>query len=235
LPQADGLIYPLFSDVLSGVVSGPKVFCLPPLSGSGLSYVDLVAPIGGVQWIGIDFCPQHDWFEQCVEAISQQAAGDIFLMGYSSGGNLAFEMTKRLELAGIEVSGLILLDSWRRIKAQHLSEQAIQEIIDWHHQSAEQTILSEMHDVASLTAYLGDISQRVNSGQVKANIHSIQAEHQDVEQGASQEYLTLDWQQSTLGHYQVHQGQGDHLSLFSKQAIDHNRRILEEVVTCGKV
>ncbi len=51
-----------------------------------------------------------------------QPSGSLILFGYSSGGNLAFEIAKDLERSDRIVSDLILLDSWKRLPNEPVTE-----------------------------------------------------------------------------------------------------------------
>ena len=54
-----------------------------------------------------------------------QPEGPYVLMGWSAGGNLAFEVVKEMESQGHEVSDLILIDAHRTIRNANLSEEEI--------------------------------------------------------------------------------------------------------------
>ena len=77
-------------------------------------YSDLAKSIQSHSFYAFDFIEEDERIEKYVELIlNTQPEGPYQLLGYSAGGNLAFEVAAELERIGKEVSDLILLDSYK--------------------------------------------------------------------------------------------------------------------------
>jgi fengycin family lipopeptide synthetase E len=92
--------------------TGVNLFCFPPISGFGIFYKDLAAKLNGKATVyGFNFIEEDSRMEQYVNNIIQkQPRGPYILLGYSAGGNTAFETVKEMENRGLEVSDLIIAD-----------------------------------------------------------------------------------------------------------------------------
>ena len=100
----------------------PPLFCIHPIGGNLFGYYDLSKklkidrPIYGLQARGIDGKQQpldriEDMASSFIEAIQTiQPNGPYFLLGYSFGGIVAFEMARQLARINQEVALLGLLD-----------------------------------------------------------------------------------------------------------------------------
>ncbi|POX43308.1 non-ribosomal peptide synthetase [Streptomyces sp. Ru73] len=111
-----------------GAAAGPDrtVFCFPPAGGHGLLYRELAGLLDGFRLVAFDYLTEEDKITRYADAIvSLVPAGPCPLLGYSLGGNLAFEVAKELERRGREVSRLVLLDSYRFTAAAPPGEEAL--------------------------------------------------------------------------------------------------------------
>jgi len=109
---------------MQSVGVGVPIFAVPGVDGSVLSLQQLSLALGdkqpfyGLEGIGLDGnMPAPSSLEENAEinlaamaGIVDLAKGPLILLGYSSGGALAFEMARRLLERGGEVSALWLLD-----------------------------------------------------------------------------------------------------------------------------
>ncbi|MBI4587207.1 MAG: amino acid adenylation domain-containing protein [Candidatus Rokubacteria bacterium] len=103
--------------------SGPAFFCVHPVGGSVVCYVDLARHLGPDQpCYGLQapldgerdpFTDLADMAARYIEAIREvQSRGPYFLGGWSFGGIVAYEMARQLERRGHRVGVVALLDSW---------------------------------------------------------------------------------------------------------------------------
>ena len=103
--------------------TGTPLFCVHPAGGTVFCYLELVKhlsnqrPIYGLQAQGIDGnALPHD---SLVEMARHYAAaikekyphGPVHIAGWSLGGNIAFEVARQLEISGVKVEIVALLDS----------------------------------------------------------------------------------------------------------------------------
>ncbi|MDO0944053.1 thioesterase domain-containing protein, partial [Brevibacillus laterosporus] len=94
------------------------VFGFTPIGAHSTFYQKLAEEIHDVSLYSFDFIEADDRIEQYINAMIQiDSEGPYTLMGYSSGGNLAFEVAKELENQGHQVSSIILFDSYWKEKA----------------------------------------------------------------------------------------------------------------------
>lgn len=103
--------------------TGTPIFCIHPAGGTVFCYrplADLFAgerSVIGLQARGVDvFDRPHETLTEMaayyVEAIRHaQPSGPYHLLGWSLGGNIAFEVARQLQVSGAEVGMLALLDS----------------------------------------------------------------------------------------------------------------------------
>ncbi len=109
-------------------IAAKNIYFVPPVIGNSMLYKPLTQMLGegfncfGFQYSGLEKEePLFESIEQaasvfCEQLISNQKNDDIILVGYSMGGNIAFEMAKILEKKNLNVS-LVLIDSVAKIKS----------------------------------------------------------------------------------------------------------------------
>ena len=102
---------------------GVPLFCVHPAGGTVFCYRDLAAcladsrPVYGIQAVGIDGQrPPHETMEEMAEhycRVVHQAVGDgpLHLCGWSLGGNIAYELARRLRDRHVDVGVVALLDA----------------------------------------------------------------------------------------------------------------------------
>ncbi|MFK3984245.1 amino acid adenylation domain-containing protein, partial [Micromonospora sp. NPDC050397] len=109
---------------LRGHGDRPPLFCLPPASGLGLSYIGLVRhldanqPVYGLQAPGVtrpqtvppDLGELVTWYVDHITSV--QPSGPYHLLGWSMGGNLGHAVAVRLQEAGQEVALLAMMDTY---------------------------------------------------------------------------------------------------------------------------
>lgn len=112
----------------------PPFFCVHPIGGNVLCYLDLARHLGedqpfyGLQASGIDGEGEpksriEDMASYYIEAIREiQPQGPYLLGGWSFGGVVAFEMAQQLHSSGEQVALLALIDSSAPQRNSHLME-----------------------------------------------------------------------------------------------------------------
>jgi phthiocerol/phenolphthiocerol synthesis type-I polyketide synthase E len=112
--------------------SKKPIFCIHPAGGNSFCYLDLVnyldrdQPIYGLEDPNIhkgaqpiDFKEKVKHYLKLIESI--QPNGPYFFVGYSYGGNMAFEIAVQLKKQGKEVAALIMLDSFPPISYRNIA------------------------------------------------------------------------------------------------------------------
>jgi amino acid adenylation domain-containing protein len=104
---------------LRGAGGGPRLVCVHALSGEAFAYVDLARVLDG--WTvdalrGRDVAALPGNFpalaELYVDALLPTWSAETYLLGWSAGGLLAYEIARQLEQRGHPPAALILLDSF---------------------------------------------------------------------------------------------------------------------------
>ncbi|MFJ5293167.1 amino acid adenylation domain-containing protein [Streptomyces sp. NPDC088348] len=92
---------------------GPVVFCFPPAGGHGLVYRHFATHLPSNELIAFNHVDGDKTVRYADLVESLLPEGPCFLLGYSLGGNLAFEVAKELERRGREVPHVVIMDSYR--------------------------------------------------------------------------------------------------------------------------
>lgn len=87
------------------------LFCFPPFTGLGISYLELARLLPNYSIYAFDFDDNRDRISRYADMIQEvQPSEPLILMGYSVGGVLAHQVASELERRGRRVAGLLLLD-----------------------------------------------------------------------------------------------------------------------------
>lgn len=108
-----------------------------------------------------------DWIQ------SLQPSGPYTLVGYSLGGNLAFEVAKLLEARGMQIAHLVIMDSYRIagtfvLQDEHMAEFELE--LRGHLQRHTGSEIIEKETLAQARDYIDFSSRTVNSGSISAPI-----------------------------------------------------------------
>ncbi|WP_369345680.1 non-ribosomal peptide synthetase [Caldalkalibacillus mannanilyticus] len=208
-----------------------NVFCFPPGGGYGLSYLDMAQLLENQYVVyGLDFIENLDYeqmLEQYVDLIlTVQDQSPFVFLGYSIGGNLAFEVAKVMEKKGYEVSDIIMVDIDRRNTFLEFTPEQLDELVESLVEGVEEHYANPMR--RQINAYLNYVSQLINSGEVQADIHGLVARHIQIEN--TKESNELLWREATLKGYTEYMVMGDHEEVFEPQYITENLNILREIL-----
>ncbi|ASZ13470.1 non-ribosomal peptide synthetase [Chitinophaga pendula] len=212
------------------------IFCFPPYIGYSFVYAALT-----------DYFPDHTL---CCFHFQESAAGlapylqvidelqgnrPVILMGYSVGGNFAFEIAQELASRGQAVSDIIMIDTYRRSKPDAKSDEELASVTALHLQNLD----AEMYGMdpeyfanvrektaKKITAYSKHMNDKADQGQVDANIHLVTSpEEMDTPIRNRQQ-----WRESTRGSFNVYRGQGEHPLMLNLSYLPENAIILKEIV-----
>ncbi|MFE9825916.1 amino acid adenylation domain-containing protein [Streptomyces sp. NPDC005791] len=105
----------------------PHLFAFPPAGGHGLVYRGLATHLPEYTVIGFNYLPGDDKVARYADLVaSARPDGPWLLLGYSLGGNLAFETAKELERRGRQVAHVVVLDSRRILQAYEPGDDGVQ-------------------------------------------------------------------------------------------------------------
>ncbi|MBZ4018994.1 non-ribosomal peptide synthetase/type I polyketide synthase [Streptomyces purpurogeneiscleroticus] len=216
------------------------VFCFPPAGGHGAAYRELAGHLPDFHVIAFDYLPSlpdEDKAARYADLItSLRPDGPCALLGYSLGGNLAFEVAKELERRGREVSRLVLLDSYRFTEAGPLGAEQLarfeEGLRDRLGERAGTGPLAE-ETIGQARDYLAYCCRTPNLGTVAAPITVIAAERS----GLSYVFgKRAGWQESSRTGAVRLDGSGTHDELLDPAHLGHNARLAREALAgaeCG--
>lgn len=211
------------------------VFCFPPAIGGLMAYRQLLEQQPAFNMVMFDFIPREKKlihvYQQMIEA-ETPAGKPIILMGYSGGGNMAFELAKALEATGRAVAAVLMIDAFRKkTRHQQLPASIVQmktealAALPENQRSHHQATLDRYYELINLE--LGDFQ-----GQTQADLHLLtsQNRHQFGDRRQDGEPLFQPWDTATSGLFTLHQGKGDHAQMLSMPYLAFNLAIIHRIV-----
>ncbi len=204
----------------------PTLFCLPPAGGHGLVYRQFAESIPEYHLLAFNYLSGDDKVEAYADWMQKlQPNSPYTLVGYSLGGNLAFEVAKVLEARGATVDHVVILDSYRiaeafEFKDQHLAE--FEAELREHLQKHTGSSIIEKETLAQARDYIDFSSRTINAGTIIAPITVLAdvtklAFYQSGQEGS--------WHSSSA-HVTVLQGAGLHADMLDSEHSDVNADLM---------
>ncbi|KPV61245.1 hypothetical protein QJ48_01210 [Paenibacillus sp. A3] len=230
------------NDIVRLNEKGPvNVFCFPPLAGYGIGYYEMARQLEnhcvvyGLEFIG-DRSSHEDMLEQYIDSIrSIQEQGPYIFLGYSIGGNLAFEVAKAMENRGYQVSDIIMIDALRRTETIKSSPEGTSDQIEQILDGLSDTYKSYLTEPSArekvknkMYAYALYRNELLNTGAVQANIHALVAGGSAAGIAAPDDALL--WRQATQNHYAEYEVVGSHDVVLDPGFIEENAKVLRTIV-----
>ncbi|MFD7901519.1 amino acid adenylation domain-containing protein [Kitasatospora sp. NPDC059747] len=210
------------------------VFCFPPAGGHGLVYRQLAAHLPGHRIAAFNYLSGEDKaarYADLVEALHED--GPYALLGYSLGGNLAFEVAKELERRGRAVSAVVVLDSYRITEAYALGEEHLaafeRELREHLHRHTGSTIVAQ-ETLEQARDYLEFCSRTPNTGTVVAPLTVVCDREQVVlHTGGS----GGSWQGASTAGTAVLGGHGTHAEMMDGEFAARNAELAGTILAGG--
>ncbi|MFF7263985.1 amino acid adenylation domain-containing protein [Streptomyces sp. NPDC008159] len=208
------------------------LFCFPPAGGHGLVYRRFAEHLPEYRLVAFNYVSGDGKVDAYADLVgSLQPEGPCALLGYSLGGNLAFEVAKELERRGRTVSHVVIVDSHRIAEPFDLAEEHVaafeRELEEhlWRH-TGSTAVADETR--AQARDYLRFCSRTPNVGVITAEIGVIS----DAEQAALHEagYHGA-WHGSSATRTTVLTGHGTHAEMLDHEFTDHNARLTRSILT----
>lgn len=213
---------------------GRTVFCFPPAGGHGLVYRQLAAHLPEHRIAAFNYLTGDDKtarYADLVEAL--HPTGPYALLGYSLGGNLAFEVAKELERRGRTVSSVLLVDAYRVLDAFELGEEHLavfeRELHEHLHRHTGSRIVAR-ETLEQARDYLEFCSRTPNTGTVKAQLDVVcepdrLAVHVGGEDGC--------WHGASTTGTAVYVGHGDHAEMLDGEFAERNAELAGAILAGG--
>jgi hybrid polyketide synthase/nonribosomal peptide synthetase FtdB len=210
---------------------GPNLFCFPPAGGHGLVYRQLAAHVDR-QVIAFSYIGGDDMVERYADHIEAiQPTGPYAVLGYSLGGNVAFEVAQELERRGRQVTDVLILDSYRITQACELIDELLagfEHELRGHlreHINSDQLTQETLEQAKEYVRYC---NRRVSRGTVHAVVTVI-AEH-----GSARRFgpgMPGSWHGSSATRIDVVAGSGAHAEMLSPGHVATNGAHAQHALT----
>ncbi|MEU5402402.1 amino acid adenylation domain-containing protein [Streptomyces sp. NPDC005963] len=211
---------------------GERVFCFPPAGGHGLVYRGFAGHLPQYRFVAFNYLPGGDKVARYADLVENvQPRGRCLLLGYSLGGNLAFETAKELERRGREVAHVIILDSQRIQEpyvAGHEHITAFEGELREHLRKHTGSDIVARETLEHAAEYLAFCGRTPNLGEVAAAV-SVITDEEKAELYAAGAYGTWDGSSTTV--HTVLRGSGVHADMLDPDHLAHNTGLVHRVLS----
>ncbi|ARI51098.1 non-ribosomal peptide synthetase [Streptomyces sp. S8] len=210
----------------------PPLFCFPPAGGHGLVYRGLAAQLPEYAVIGFNYLPGDDKVARYADLVeTARPEGPCLLLGYSLGGNLAFETAKELERRGRRVGHVVILDSRRIMERYEPGDEGIRhfeaELAD-HLRKHTGSEAVARETLAHAAEYLTFCGRTPNTGTVDALVSVITDQEKAALYAAGQHGT---WHGSSTATTVVLRGSGLHADMLDPKHLPRNAALIRTVLT----
>ncbi|WP_105981064.1 bacitracin non-ribosomal peptide synthetase BacC [Bacillus paralicheniformis] len=212
---------------------GKNLFCFPPAASMGIAYMGLAKYLKQHSVYSFNFIPSANRVRKYADIIKNiQGEGPYTLIGYSSGGILAFDVAKELNRQGYEVEDLIIMDSKYRTKAEkhQFTEEEYREEISKtfeleKYRDAEKLLSDYLVDLV-MKSYVY-IQNTVTTGAIDGHISYIKSSDNQRDENM------MMWEKAASKTFTVVQGAGTHMQMISKShpdILERNARLIHDII-----
>lgn len=220
---------------------GRNIFAFPPMGSYGLAYAQFASLMEGYSLYTFNFIESSNRIEDYAELIlEQQKEGPFILLGYSAGGNLAFEVAKELSRRGFEVSDLIMVDSGMRAQTILMSEEeikaragdAVKVLLEFMEKSDQFKEVSNSPYVKEriskkIESYMKYFNSLTTEGKIDARLHLIEGEQEEYSEEAEN---ARRWEAHTRSVLLRYKGYGRHEEMLNAGFVERNVEIIKSVL-----
>ncbi|MCX7920863.1 MAG: amino acid adenylation domain-containing protein [Clostridia bacterium] len=208
------------------------VYSFPPAGGYSLVYKSLAQSMENITLMSFNYLMEPDKIKRYADMIqNHRSKGPYVLLGYSLGGNLAFEVGKELERRGLEVTDIIIMDSYRITGAFNPTEEDMkkfEEELAEHFKKHTGSIAVQKHTLDQAKDYIDFCYRTTNNGGVKAKVHFIIEENTGDQHRAERE---ASWNGSSYASTRVYQGRGKHADMLDRSIVGENAKIITDIIS----
>ena len=207
------------------------VYSFPPAGGYSLVYSSMADSMNDVTFVSFNYMMEQDKIKRYADMIqSYEKEGPYVLLGYSLGGNLAFEVCKELENRGKEVSNVIIMDSYRIDGTFAPTDEDMKkfevELAEHFKRHVGSAVVQE-HTLAQAKDFINFCYETMNKGTVKSKVHFI------IEENSSDPHRTKresSWDGSSQTSATLYQGVGKHEEMLDKTLVRENANIVRTIL-----
>ena len=203
-----------------------KIFLFPPKIAYGMEYKELSKLLTGYSFVAFNYIEEDGRIEQYVDLIKGiRTRGPYIFLGYSAGGNLAFEVVKAMEKTGNHSIELIMMDSYTNREIEGLTSPDQQDnYLKFVIKNLEDRGLSFLKEKVTqkIKKYGSYLDNLETNGKVKAAIHFITANNRKI---------ANDWEQLTTHTFKIYNGFGTHLQMLDPGSLEKNAKMIDKILT----
>ncbi|EDY46066.2 non-ribosomal peptide synthetase [Streptomyces sp. SPB074] len=207
------------------------LFCFPPAGGHGLVYRGLAAALPDHRLIAFNYLPGDDKVSRYADLVTAAVPkGPVPLLGYSLGGNLAFEVARELEARGREIAHVVVLDSRRSLKAYEPGPEvlkAFESELGGHlhqHTGSEIVTAAVMEHAAEYLRFCG---RTPNTGTLAAPVSVLTDEDKA---DLYEEGVPGSWHGSSAAGHRVLCGFGTHAEMLDAEHLPRNAQLVRRLL-----
>jgi amino acid adenylation domain-containing protein len=223
---------------LSADAPGPNLFAFPPGTGDALGFVQLASRLP-CRFYGFNFIAAESWLQDYADLILRiDPDGPYLLFGYSSGGNLAYQVARELEDRGRRVAAILMIDSARQLAPMPLSAEEVERVTDEFLGDesmlpylASPLLLEKARRQVRLS--LSCVGRALDYPWIDADIHVLTAENSVSEYRDGEGTLTISlsaWAEATRGSFLVYPGVGHHNFMLAHPYLDRNAEVIRDIL-----
>ena len=159
-----------------------------------------------------------------------QPSGAFTLLGYSIGGNLAYEVVHELTALGRKVGGLVFIDSWRRLELFHFTHEQYRQNAEELLSAIDPRYLALSNREAAIRrveCYDRYMDSRLEDRRVACPIRLIQAEPSDLQ---SPFRITQEGWSELTSDFRRLPGSGRHLEMLDEPHVAKNAALVKAML-----
>ncbi len=210
------------------------VFCFPPAGGHGLVYREFAARLPEFEFLAFNYLMGEDKVSGYADLVAgHRPEGEIDLLGYSLGGNLAFEVAKELERRGRTVRHVVIIDSLRVTESYELGPEHLavfERELAGHLRKHTGSALVAEKTREQAKDYLEFTGRTANLGTTGARIAVISDEENAAAYDSGAEGS---WHGASRTGTEVLRGVGRHADMLDPGTVEHNARLARGILTGG--
>ncbi len=208
-----------------------KLFCFAPGSGSCYRYYNLARRLTGWEVYGLNFVENEHPAAVLAGILAEtQPSGAFMLLGYSIGGNLAYEVAHELTAMGREVRGLVFIDNWRRLELIRFTDEEYRKNAEEFLSVVDPRYLALTDREAAIRrveCYDRYMDSRMEDRRVPCSIRLIQAESSDLR---SPFRITQEGWSDLTSDFRILPGSGRHMEMLDEPHVAKNSDLVQAML-----
>jgi hybrid polyketide synthase/nonribosomal peptide synthetase FtdB len=224
---------------LSANGDGPSLFAFPPGTGDALGFAQLAALLP-CRFYGFNFIEADTRLSDYADLIiGTDPDGPYLLLGYSSGGNLAYHVARELEQRGRRVAGIVMVDSTRRLHPTPMPDQEVERVTrEFLNDESMKPYLASpiLRDKAQrlVGSSLRYAANSVDYHTIDTDIHVLTSENPAAEYRDASGKLVVSqsaWTDVIRGELKVYRGDGSHNTMLGHPHLARNAAAIADILT----